>query len=349
MENYQEEILALIARSVAGLTEPSEEEKLRQWIEKSYENNNFFEQVKNIWDASDRESELINTPLAFEKVLHRVHKASSKKSFWFYWQRIAAVLLIPLFISVLLLLYFRPANPDRTDAVFNEVFAARGTRSSFRLSDSTLIWLNSGSSLKYPVKFTGDNRIVSLKGEAYFEVESDVSRPFIVQTPTLQVKATGTKFRVQEFDLNPISEVTLVSGEVSISESDNKNSKVIAKLIPDQNLIYNRQTGEHLTSNEDTYRFIAWKDGKLIFRNERLEKVLNTLSLIYNVDIEIKGDNLKNYKYHATFQEESLEEILKLLRLSAPITFKEEVRYPLPDGSFPKKKIIIYSKNQQLN
>jgi len=119
-------------------------------------------------------------------------------------------------------------------------------------------------------------------------------------------------------------------------------SLVISELKPNQYLSYNRITKEKHIIDEDVYKYFAWKDGKLIFRDEPLDKVLSKLSLMFNVDIDLQGEELIPYRYHATFQDESLEEILKLLKLSAPLSFREIKRDPLPDGSFPKKKVIVF-------
>jgi ferric-dicitrate binding protein FerR (iron transport regulator) len=343
---HHDDILVLIARNFAGLADSVETADLKDWIESSADNKQYFEQVKNIWDASDKQIDPknINSTAALEKVIGRIPEVSPKKTLWYYWQKIAAVLILPLAIGSLLRIYVNSQKALSSDElVYNEVYAAFGTRSSLLLSDSTLVWLNSGSSLRYPIKFNNKNRKVFLSGEAYFEVKSDVTRPFIVETSTLQVKAAGTKFNVQEYNSNPVSEVTLVSGKVFVNESGNKkNSQLISELNPDQHLVYNREIRAKSVSNVDTYRFIAWKDGKLIFRNEPLPQVLNKISMIFNVDIELQGRELQDYRYRATFQDESLEEILKLLKLSAPISFKEVKRNPLPDGSFPKKKVIVF-------
>jgi ferric-dicitrate binding protein FerR (iron transport regulator) len=159
-EDYHEEILALIARNLEGLADDSEVKKLKLWISESVRNKDFYVQIKNLWDASDRnmDTNQINTPMALTKVLNRIRRKSCKKTIWLYWQRIAAVLLIPLLASSLLLFYFGLNNSFSTaDIAYNEVFAAFGTHSSLRLSDSTIVWLNSGSSIRYPVKFTGNN------------------------------------------------------------------------------------------------------------------------------------------------------------------------------------------------
>jgi transmembrane sensor len=319
---------------------------LKEWIQRSAENERYYNQLRNIWDASDKQTEKdeINTGYALERISARIMKASPKKIIWLYWQKFAAVLIIPLALGFLIWIYLNSQKIESADnGIYNEVYTTFGTRSSLQLSDSTIVFLNSGSSLRFPVKFNGKTRQVFLKGEAYFEVKSDVSSPFIVNTPSLKIKATGTKFNVQEYNTNPVIEVTLVSGKVSVSESGNTAKKqAISELSPKQHLVYNRETRIKTISNVDTYKYISWKDGKLIFRNDTLPLVLNKLSMIFNVDFELQGEVLRSYRYRATFQEESLEEILKLLKLSAPIDYTEVKRNPLPDGTFPKKKVIIY-------
>ena len=344
--NHQDDILSLIARNLAGFNDANEAAQLKEWLETSADNKHYFEQIRNIWDASDKQPDLIkiNTSEAFKKIIGRIPDLSPKRTLWFYWEKVAAVIVLPLAMSILVWTYLNSYNTIfSNELVYNEVYTPFGTHSSLRLADSTLVWLNSGSSLRYPIKFNNKNRTVYLKGEAYFEVESDISRPFIVQTSTLQVKATGTKFDVIDYDSSLITEVILVSGKVFVNESDNNsNPYLISELISNQHFVYNKQTKVSSIINEDTYRFTAWKDGKLIFRNEPLDKVLNRISNVFNVDIELQGNELKDYRYHATFEEESLEEILKLLKLSAPINFIEVKRNPLPDGSFQKKKVIIF-------
>jgi ferric-dicitrate binding protein FerR (iron transport regulator) len=88
--------------------------------------------------------------------------------------------------------------------------------------------------------------------------------------------------------------------------------------------------------------YISWKDGKLIFRDEPLSEVVERIGQVFNIEIELRGDEIRNYTYRATFQEESFEEILRLLKMSSPIDYIILKRDPLPDGSFPRKKVIIF-------
>ena len=291
---------------------------------------------------------MIDVDKAFKMINKRVIFKSPATNFWYFWKKIAAVLLIPLILGNILYYSFRPKNySTHQEPIYNELFAAFGTRSALKLSDGTSVWLNSGSSIKYPDRFIGNNRTVFLKGEAYFEVESDLKKPFIVETSSLSVKATGTKFNVSGYDSADEAEVTLVSGKVEVNITDGKNKISSSKLDINQHFSFNKVNGTTSIINEDTYKYISWKDGKLVFRNEPLSQVVKKISQVFNIDIELQGSSLQDFSYRATFQDESLSEILKLLKMSSPIDYIEVKRDPLPDGSFPRKKVIIFLAKQK--
>lgn len=341
----------LISRYLSGQASLEDFNDLLSWLNCSKENLIYFQQVKNIWDVSGRNpgSELIDAEEAFSKIKERIKFKTPRLKLWHYWKNIAAVLLIPLFAGNILYYSYCEGNSGAlSEPAYNEVLASFGTRSSLKLSDGSIVWLNSGSSLKYPDRFSGNERIVSLKGEAYFEIESDIDKPFIVKTSSLSVIATGTKFNVTEYSDSGVSGITLVSGKIEVSmKNDNSNQSNI-KMDIKQHLSYNRSDGTYSIINVNPYQFISWKEGVLIFRNDPLITVVNRIGQIFNVDIELRGEKLQNYRYRATFKDESLEEILKLLKLSSPIDYVELKRDPLPDGTFPRKKVIIFPAGDKI-
>jgi transmembrane sensor len=345
-------ILRRIARYLEGSLSDEENISLNKWIQESDENRRCFEQFLNIWQTKDPTlfNKPIDTDRALEKILQKITKNPVLKNIWIYWGKIAAVIFIPMLIVSFLWISSKQKKLMTLSApVYNEVFATFGTRTSLKLADGTLVWLNSGSSLKYPDKFTGVKREVILRGEAYFEVTTNPLMPFIVKSTNLSVKATGTRFNVLDYNSDTKSEVTLVSGKVYVSESDTSGcSKFISELTPNQHMIYYDQTKLFKVDNEETYKYYSWKDGKLIFRNEPLSEVVKKIGQVFNVDIELRGPKLQDYRYRATFEDESLSEILKLLEISSPIKYKEIKRSPLPDGSFPKKKVIIFPAGQNI-
>jgi transmembrane sensor len=353
MKAAENEILVIIiANYLSGSANNEDVSFLKKWVSESYENKMYFNQIRNIWGTVDSQNMLkvIDTQKSLEKVLLRISPVSLHKKLWESIGKIAAILLIPLFVgNIIWSLYNSRKNISLDAPVFSETYAAFGTRTALKLSDGSQVWLNSGSSLKYPDKFTGGKREVLLNGEAYFEVAGNHSLPFIVKTSDLTIKATGTKFNVMGYNSDSKSEITLVAGKVSVCELDNKGiSTLLRELDPNQHLVYNKSTKLVSVNNEDSYQFYSWKDGKLIFRNEPLSDVVNKLSQVFNVDIELQGNTLQDYRYRATFEDESLSEILKLLKISSPISFKEIKRFPLPDGSFPKKRVIIFPVKTEL-
>jgi transmembrane sensor len=346
----QEKRQHLISRYLDGSATQAEILELKEWLAYSSDNSLYFQQLKNIWDNSERNTidKRIDIESAFKKVSKKAITKNPLKSFWNQWQKIAAILLIPLILGNIFYYTIHSVNREViNEPIYNELFAAFGTRSVVKLSDGTSVWLNSGSSLRYPDRFTGNKRTVVLKGEAYFEVESNTEKPFIVETPMISVKATGTKFNVSVYPDAEEEGVTLVSGKVEVVTNGRNNTEARSELKPNQHLSYSSATGSSTIINTDVSQYISWKDGKLIFRNEPLSHVTNRLSQVFNVDIEIRGDELKRYSYRATFQDESLAEILKLLKISAPIDYFEVRRNPLPDGTFPRKKILIFPAKQK--
>lgn len=341
-KNYNK-INGLIANYLGGNASKDEIQGLEVWVRESDENQTYFRQLKNLWEATEELP--ISTEDALDKVMKHVNTQSNGLSFWYFWQRVAAVLLIPLLLSTLWLGFDKKPEITNSKPVYHKVISAFGTLAMMELPDGSKVWLNAGSSLEYPDKFSEANRTVYLVGEAYFEVHSNTDSPFYVSTPSVTVKATGTRFNVMAYKDCPTPTVTLVEGKVSVLKSakDNKGNRVTL-LRPQQHMKYNISTEQVTISDEDTYKYIAWKDGKLVFRNDLLTDVVARIGHQYNVDIEIIGDQIRQYRYRATFENESLSELLRLLKISAPIDYREIRSELQPDGSFSRRKILISSK-----
>jgi ferric-dicitrate binding protein FerR (iron transport regulator) len=310
---------------------------LELWLNQSVKNQEYFKDMKTLLETSEPLS--LSPEKALEKVLNKIGDKKTNRSIWQTLQRVAAVLFIPLLISVFII----NSVKNRNEIVnFKTTDAAFGTVSTMELPDGSKVWLNAGSSLKYPEKFTKKERVVFLTGEAYFEVQSNESSPFTVTTPNLSVKATGTRFSVMAYPNSQKTTVTLAEGKVSVKNPE-KSDKKESFLLQNQHLSYNNSNGEIDIQNEDPYKHIAGKDGKLVFRNDLITEVARKISMQYNVDIEIQGEKIKNYRFRATFENEPLNELLRLLKLSSPIDYHEIDPKLLPDSTFSRRKIIIYS------
>lgn len=335
----------LMVRYFDGSADAEEVKELETLVLASAANRKYFSDFKTIWESSAR------LPVATERALKTVLEKTSRRSFGRRfaetWHKAAAVLLIPLLLSTAWFVYdnyFR-----HTDSLIGNksVSAAFGTIATIDLPDGTRVWLNSGSSITYPEIFADDKRSVSLSGEAYFEVKSDSYHPFYVNASGLVVKATGTKFSVMAYEKSGIKSVALAEGKVAVKMLDLKNKEQIIHLKPSQSLRFDRSNGHLGVLNEDIYKHYAWKDGKMVFRNDPLSEVASRISLQYNVDVEITGESVKKFRYYATFQNESLREVFDLLKISSPFDYKIVNQKIMSDGTFSRKKIIIYPINKK--
>ena len=258
--------------------------------------------------------------------------------------RAAAVLLIPV---LTFLFYTLSENRSIVDQYANhvvdslEVIAPMGSRTVVQLSDGSVVHLNYGSKIKYPQFFSGDTRKVVLTGEGFFKVAHNPERPFIVKAGNLTIKALGTTFNVNAYSDNNIIETTLIEGKVILDQiTRNGNIKTIGSMIPGQHVSFNLKTTQIQSTQGKVEKYISWTVGKLIFEDTPMPQVTERLSRMFNVDFQVK-DELKDYIYTVTLEDESLSQILDLMTIATPVVYKMLPRNKLPDDSYSKQKITI--------
>ena len=176
---------------------------------------------------------------------------------------------------------------------YNVLEMPRGGEYTVTLSDGTVVHLNSGSELRYPVAFGAERREVFLSGEGYFEVVKDSVRPFFVNADKLKIRVYGTSFNVNTYDLENIQTV-LVEGKIGI-QTMNMNTEYMVK--PGQLALYNQEKGTMEILNVDVQLYVAWKDHEFMFDDESLEKIMNRLSLWYDVDVFFQTASLKQLHF----------------------------------------------------
>lgn len=176
---------------------------------------------------------------------------------------------------------------------YNVLEVPRGGEYTVTLSDGTVVHLNSGSELRYPVAFGAERREVFLSGEGYFEVVKDSVRPFFVNADKLKIRVYGTSFNVNTYDLENIQTV-LVEGKIGI-QTMNMNTEYMVK--PGQLALYNQEKGTMEILNVDVLPYVAWKDHEFMFDDESLEKIMNRLSLWYDVDVFFQTASLKQLHF----------------------------------------------------
>lgn len=206
-----------------------------------------------------------------------------------------------------------------------QVVIPYGMRSNILLSDGTKVWLNAGSKLIFPQKFSGENRKVFLKGEAFFDVYKNKDMPFIVSTDNMNITVHGTQFNIRNNDLENDLEVVLVEGAVSLKENSGINFfGNETKLNPNQKAVYikaNKKT--NVESNVDVSYYISWKEGLLKFNQESILDIFKELSRFYNVRFVYESSIEMNKKISGKLDlKESLEDVLKVVSDVVPVTFR---------------------------
>lgn len=274
-----------------------------------------------------------------EKIDHDKPSTNFQTKFRSFYMRAAAILLLPLVLySVYSTLNGR--TTENTNASI-EIVSPHGARTKFQLPDGTNGWLNSGSSLKYNTNFQS-KRNIELVGEAWLEVAHNPEKPFTVHTSNLDVQVLGTKFDITAFpDENEVS-VVLLEGKVKVNGYKGLYS---VNVKPGQKFTYNNSLQSGDLQEVNTTQYSAWKDGLLVFRNEPLSEVLKRVSRWYNVEINLDDPELKSLRYRATFHEEQVEEVIRLISLTIPIEYTFNDREVGSDGIFKKRTINIRKKN----
>lgn len=273
------------------------------------------------------------------KVHHQInkwnytHKQAFQYRLYHYYSAVAAVLIIPLAVFTVLNL-FRPQEEQHLESKYFTVQAPQNTRVSYQLPDASQVYLNGGAQLVVPVDYSA-NRHLKLYGQAHFEVTSDPTHPFVVEMAAGKVEVLGTRFTAASENENHL-EVILEEGKVKATLS---GSTTPFFLKPNQKLELIK--GKALLKEVDALKYTAWKEGKLIFKDDSLPEVVKRLQQWYHVDVVLKDKRLKQYSFRGVFVDESLDEVLRMMTFTLPIRYEIKERQLLPDGSYSKRHVTI--------
>lgn len=341
------EVETLLPGYLSGDLPDNDRAFVDEWIKESPENEACFLEFEKAWESMPllNEMERFNSFEALKKVHARLFYKDSP-GWLIRFQRAAAILLIPLLVySGYITLNNKFSQKKSAENVIMQTVSSRqGMVTKFSLADGTNVWLNSNSELQFPTSFTGDRREVSLKGEAFFEVTKNRKKPFRVNAKDLNIDVLGTSFDVISYADDPQSEVILVEGKVSLSAEKGKVTEEFGEIHPGQKAVFKEESQKVYTQNTEVEKYIAWRDGNLIFNDDPMEEVVKRLSRWFNVEIVFNDPELKSYVYKATFKNENLEQVLKLLKLSAPIDYQVVDSKVMPDSGFTRQKIYLKKK-----
>lgn len=282
--------------------------------------------MRQVWDRMDKQAD--TSEYKDLKDIHRRINYLNRRNRPFYskFLRAAAILLLPVLSFAASYLYFQ-----NTRAGFEIVqyYVPEGDTKHVILSDGTEIWVNSGSYISYPKKFSGDKRMVSLTGEAYFHVAKSAGRPFVVNTEMMNVEVLGTQFNVNAYpDLNEVR-TSLIEGSVAVSLNNGKgNDRYL--LTPNEELSVNISTGFITKKQMDPSEIPTWKTGDLLFNSSLMPDILKQLERRYGVHVSC-SDKYSERRLTVKFERtESIEDVIRVLNMMIPelkVSKQEEVIY----------------------
>ena len=220
------------------------------------------------------------------------------------------------------------SNSEVNELVYHTLKVPYGKRFDIYLSDGTKVYLNSGSSLKYPVKFLNNKpRQVFLNGEAFFNVTESKENIFSVDSDGINVEVYGTSFNVRNYPEDYVSDIVLVKGSVGIT---NPKTKKITKLTPGHKGSVNKESSIIETTKINTKLYTSWIDGEVIFRNESFNQIVKKLERLYNVTIINNHETISEELFNANIdvENEKIEDVLSYFNQIYNIeyqTFKNKI------------------------
>ena len=267
--------------------------------------------------------------------------------------KVAAIILFAFIGGIMVHILSGKKGMNAKQAFYQEIIVPLGAKSQVKLPDGTRVILNAGSKMQYRQDFGNSKREVRLEGEGYFKVVKDSRHPFVVKTKYINVKAVGTVFNIKAYDSDKTVETTLVEGLVQIEKNKqykdgNEVNDQIVLLKPNQKFTLvkseadlesvnekltqqNSTPGQlktimldkrhFITENFDLSEDISWKDKRWTINSERLDELAVELERRYDVSIRFDNDRLKSYRFTGIIKDESLEQVLNAMSLSAPIEY----------------------------
>ncbi|WP_256010157.1 FecR family protein [Desertivirga xinjiangensis] len=295
----RKELDQLLKRYSEGKCTAQEKIILEQWFD--------AQSNAGSWDFEEKEE--THTEEIIKKRIDR--RLESRKTQWGIIFKAAAVLLL---VSSIIFFnrtkIYNAVNP----VVYIEKHSSEDQQIKITLSDGSKVWLNENSKLKYPEKFNGEVREVTLEGEAYFDIQHDKEKPFIVKSLHTTTQVLGTAFNIRAYPFLSNVSVAVTRGKVRVSEQSAGGASESTVLLPNDQVSVDRTTGTLRKIRVDSSGVTSWQKGYITFNAERLADISAMLESEYPVKIRFRQEELKDYRLTAGFSsKERIEDILEIL------------------------------------
>lgn len=339
------------------LGELTDREKLEMesWLEQSDENRNELEQTRKMLGLVDTHfrTNRFDTASAWEKVHSHLSPSQGRtvqiknrrKEAWTHFYKYAAVLVVAILLGTVgYYIGFRNQVP----AYYSEVVSGNEqVLSECVLPDGSVVTLNSNSKLTYPRKFRGDIREVTIEGEAFFDVEPNPEKPFVIHAGEAQVKVLGTSFTVSAYPDDETVEVIVKTGKVQVTSNQGNESAETEEvfLTPGEKGTLFKPNRQLTKSVNQDPNFLSWKTHDLVFDNVPLGEVIRTLEKTYHVEIDLSEPELNDLRYEGHFDQKPADFVLDVIRL----TFDLELTGDAEHYTLSSRKTTSKTKGHENN
>ncbi len=307
----------LIKYLIEELTQ-DELEQLMNWCNQSEENKELFSYVMKLKISHQYIN--FNTPDKVEKALEALNNKIDKKSVRYKLRKI--IPYAALFFLLLSLGYGGWRYSQKPESYLSIVVKEGEEIKKISLDDGTIVWLNSSSSIRIPESFSLKNRKVEVKGEVYFDVKKNLPSPFLVSTDQMNVRVMGTSFNINTGADDKTIATTLVSGKVALLD---KKNHLVLEMSPGEKVTYTKERKEYYVEKVDVNISTAWHLDQLTFESVTLREIVNKLSIIYDVNVNLESKKLAERRFRCVInRDESLKEVLDILKYLAHIQYRIE-------------------------
>ncbi|WP_288205910.1 FecR family protein [uncultured Parabacteroides sp.] len=307
-------IHTLLAKFFGNNLPKSTQLSFREWFVGGTSQQEKEEAMLDIWEQVPGEANE-QTKQELTRLHRRIHTASKpvvKRTLFRQFVRVAAILLLPL-LGAAAAYFVMQSEPRMIEPEWTECFVPNGERKQIFLSDGSEVWLNSGSLLLYSARFEGNKRSIYLNGEASFKVAKDPDKPFIVKTGHMEVEALGTLFNVEAYSDSKLTIATLEEGKVRVTTDLAPGKPII--LCPNEQIIYNSQSGLVSKEEVDAARVLQWKHGYLTFQGSSFDHIVKTIERRFDVTINYETNKFAGRSFTMKFRpDEGLIQVLDILK-----------------------------------
>lgn len=315
----QKEFEILIQKFIQNNSSDIETKQLIDWFGNQLHKEQLFDLYLSKWETNGYDLDEATTYEMLKSIRKKINSNTPKFQFTVNlkkWTRVAAIIIFPFLLGVFALKVFNEVSESKNT---NElvVKVGNGQKANLQLPDGTSVWLNSNTTLSYNRKFNKEKRIIQLSGEAFFNVAKDKTRPFIVQSGDLSVKALGTTFNCKAYPAENNFTTTLLEGSVLVS-----NNHFSTILHPNEKVVYDLKKGQLTKTKLMNAEFSGfWRSNKLAFEQESLEDITHVLERMYQIHFCFKTEHLRIVKFTGAVNTTDYRELLKMIALSAPVNY----------------------------